>query len=153
MAYAENTSVSVEKSKAEIERTLQKYGAAQFISGWDLSRAMIGFTMDNRQIRFIVDLPEKDEKRFTHTPGRGTKRTESQAYSEWEKACRQRWRALALVIKAKLEAVESGITCFEDEFMAHIILPDGQTVGDYMKPQISAAYETKKMPKMLPYLK
>ena len=35
MAYAENTSVPVEKSKAEIERILQCYGADQSISGWD----------------------------------------------------------------------------------------------------------------------
>lgn len=33
MAYAENTSVSSEKSRAEIERTLQKYGADQFMYG------------------------------------------------------------------------------------------------------------------------
>ena len=150
MAYAENTSVSVDKSKAEIERTLQRYGADQFISGWDKHRAMIGFRMQGRQIKFIIKLPEKDSKEFTHTPGRKNKRDESKAYSAWEQACRQRWRALALVIKAKLEAVDTGITVFEDEFMAHIVLPDGQTVGEYMRPQIAVAYEKGSMPKLLP---
>lgn len=151
MAYAEKTSVPVDKSKAEIERTLQRYGADQFISGWDQNRAMIGFRMSGRQIRFIVELPDKDEKDFTHTPGREIRRSESQAYAAWEQACRQRWRALALVIKAKLEAVETGITIFEDEFMAHIVLPDGQTVGEFMRPQIAHAYEKGSMPKLLPY--
>jgi len=59
-------------------------------------------------------------------------------------------RALALVIKAKLEAVESGITVFDDEFMAHIVLPDGSTVGDFMKPQIEQVYLTGQMPPLLP---
>jgi hypothetical protein len=66
--------------------------------------------------------------------------------AEYEKATRQRWRALALVIKAKLEAVESGITIFEDEFLAHIVLPDGSTAGDWMRPQIAKAYDKNKMP-------
>jgi hypothetical protein len=55
-----------------------------------------------------------------------------------------------LAIKAKLEAVEQGITEFESEFMAHIVMPDGKTVGHHVLPQISAAYSTGKMPKLLP---
>ena len=72
------------------------------------------------------------------------------ALKAWEQAGRQRWRALALVIKAKLEAVESGITEFDDEFMAHIMLPSGETFGSWAKPQIAAAYDTGDMPPLLP---
>lgn len=60
--------------------------------------------------------------------------------------------ALALVVKAKLEAVESGISTFEQEFMAHIVLPNGQTTGQWMIPQIEAAYKTGTMPALLPML-
>jgi hypothetical protein len=66
-----------------------------------------------------------------------------------EQACRQRWRALALAIKAKLEAVEAGITSFEDEFMAHIVLPDGSTFGRWARPQIAKVYEENTMPSLL----
>jgi len=59
-----------------------------------------------------------------------------------EQACRQKWRALSLVVKAKLEAVESGITTFEDEFLAHIVLPNGQTVGEQALPRVREAYAT-----------
>lgn len=149
MAYAENTSVSVEKSKAEIERTLQRYDADQFMYGWDGGRAVVGFRMAGRQIKFIVHMPEKAEFKTTPT---GKARAEQQVFNEWEKACRQKWRALALVIKAKLEAVESGISVFEDEFMANIVLPDGSTVSQFMRPQISAAYERGEMPALLPML-
>lgn len=149
--YAENTSVNVERSKAEIERTLQRYGADQFMSGWDQERAVIGFTMSGRQVRFILELPDKDSDEFWTTET-GRDRSESAAFKSWEQSCRQRWRALALVIKAKLEAVESGITVFEDEFLAHIVLPNGSTVGQWITPQIEKAYETLEMPQMIPAL-
>lgn len=128
MAYAENTSVSTEKSRAEIERTLQRYGADQFMYGWNEDKAIIGFRMCNRQIKFLLSMPSKTDRQFTHTPT-GKVRTEKTAYSEWEQGCRQKWRALSLVIKAKLEAVEAGISIFEDEFMPNIVLPDGSTVS------------------------
>ena len=51
--------------------------------------------------------------------------------------------------KAKLEAVETGITEFEDEFLAHIVLPNGQTMGEFAKPQIAHAYDTGDMPPLL----
>jgi hypothetical protein len=65
------------------------------------------------------------------------------------RACRQRWRALALVIKAKLEAVESGIATFDEEFMNWILLPNGQTVGDMIRPKIEQVYLTGELPPLL----
>lgn len=62
---------------------------------------------------------------------------------------RLRRRALALVVKAKLEAVAAGITEFDDEFLAHLILPNGTTVGDHVRPAIQHAYETGQMPTAL----
>lgn len=149
MAYAENTTVSTEKSRGEIERTLQRYSADQFMYGWNQDQAIIGFRMAGRQIKFILKMP--DRKAFVKTET-GRTRSESQAAKEYEQACRQKWRALSLVIKAKLEAVEAGISIFEDEFMANIVLPNGDTVSQFMLPQITEAYETGAMPKMLPDL-
>jgi len=148
--FAEATKVTSDKSRAEIERTLTRYGADQFLYGWQESSAIVGFKMQGRQVKFILPLPDRGSREFTHTPGRELERSAAQAEQAYEQAVRQKWRALALVIKAKLEAVESGITVFEDEFMAHIVLPGGQTVGDWMRPQIERAYETGKMPPLLP---
>lgn len=148
MAYAERTSVSVENSKADIERVLSKYGADQFMSGWQEGMAMVAFRMNGRHVRFLLPMPGQNEHRFTHH-SRG-ERTTSAALKEWEQACRQRWRALLLVVKAKLEACEAGITEFDDEFMAHIVLPSGETMGDRYKPQIALAYEQGDMPPLLP---
>ena len=145
--FAEKTSVNSSKSREEIERTLARYGATGFMYGWTGEQATVAFAMNDRHIKFVLPMP--DRKDFILTP---TKRTRSIAQIEahFEQAIRQKWRALALVIKAKLEAVESGITEFDDEFMAHILLPDGQRVGDFMKPQIRIAYERGDMPPLLP---
>ncbi len=44
----------------------------------------------------------------------------------------RRWRALVLVVKAKLEAVASGISTLESEFLANIVMGNGQTIGAAM---------------------
>ena len=147
--YAESTEVSSDRSRAEIDRTLARYGATSFMYGRSETNAMIVFEMKGRRVKFVLPLPDRNSKEFTHTPNRGTRRSQSQIEAAYEQAVRQRWRALALVIKAKLEAVETGITEFEDEFMAHIVLPNGQTVGQWMKPQIATAYNNKTMPPLL----
>jgi len=148
--YAESTSVTSDKSRSEIEKTLTRYGADQFLYGWQEQAAVVGFRMQGRQVKFLLPLPDRKSREFTHTPGRDIERSPTQAAAAYEQAVRQKWRALALVIKAKLEAVESGITVFEDEFMAHIVLPGGQTVGSWMRPQIERAYQSGKMPPLLP---
>ena len=147
--YAENTQVPSERSRGEIERTLQRYGADQFMYGWQNTEAVIAFRADGRNVQFRLPMPSRQDPEFTLTPT-GRERSASQADAEFEKAIRQRWRALALVIKAKLEAVEAGITEFESEFLAHILLPDGTTVGSWARPQLAHAYTTGAMPALLP---
>ena len=134
MAYAEKTTVPVSKSRMEIEDLIRKHGAGQFVSGYSGNRVMIGFTAYNRQVRFMVDIPAGKTQKDT------------------EQLERQRWRALLLVIKAKFEAIDRGVSCFDDEFLAHIVLPDDKTCGDYMVPQLEAVYETGQMPALLPIL-
>lgn len=149
--YAADTSVSSAKSRDEIERTLSRYGADQFGYGWDTDKAMVTFRAHGRLIRFVLPMPARDDREFRLTPT-GRTRSASQAEAAWEQACRQRWRALALAVKAKLEAVEAGISTFDSEFMAQIVLPAGGTVGEWMAPQIDAAYAAGTMPTALPAL-
>lgn len=148
--YAASTDVSSDKSRMEIERTLTRYGADQFMYGWQEEGAVIAFRKDGRMIRFLLPLPDRSNPEFTQS-SRGP-RTMEAAGRLYEQAVKQKWRALALVIKAKLEAVESGISVFEDEFMANIMLPDGLTVGEWMRPQIAEVYRLGKMPPNLPML-
>ena len=147
--YAEGTNVRIEKSRGEIERILQRYGASAFSYGWKINHAVIMFEAGGRRIRFDLPLPDPSDRRFTHTHARDIARSQVQSQEAWEQACRQRWRALALAIKAKLEAVECGITDFESEFLAHIVLPSGETVGRWMLPQVRLAYDGGSMPPLL----
>jgi hypothetical protein len=150
--YAAATEVTSTRSRDEIERTLERYGADEFLYGWKESDAIVGFRMEGRQIRFILPLPARDGKEFTEymSMGKLWARTDEAARKLYEQAVRQRWRALALVIKAKLEAVESGISIFEDEFMANIVLPGGRLVSDEVRPAIAEAYATGRVANLLP---
>ena len=145
--YASQTSVSSEKSRNEIEKTLIRYGATSFAYGWQDTAAMIGFKAHDRNIRLVLPMP--DRAAFTHTPTGRRRSSASEVDKAFEQAVRQKWRALALVIKAKLEAVESGIVTFEDEFAMHMVLPGGRTVAEHVLPAIASAYDTGTVPELL----
>ena len=147
--YASETSVSVEKSRAEIENILRRYKASSFGYATNPTGAMIFFELAGRRIKFVLPMPDSKAREFTHTPAKGMLRSATEAEKAWEQAGRQRWRALALVIKAKLEAVTAGITTIEDEFLAHTMLPDGSTVSESMQPRIEQAYRDGRMPPMM----
>lgn len=147
--FAEATTVSVEKSRAEIEKLITRYGATSTAFMNAPGRAIVCFEANSRRIMFELKLPDRAEKRFMRN-GFGHLLPVPKQVEKWEQACRQSWRALALVIKAKLEAVETGITSFEDEFLAHIVMPDGQTVASHIKPRIAEAYAGGKMLALMP---
>ena len=148
--YAADTSVSLERSKVEIERTLIRYGATKFFSSWqdDPPMAIIGFGLDDRMVRIVMPIPARDAVEFTLTET-GRDRKPEAAYKAWEQSQRQRWRALHLIITAKLEAVDCGISSIEREFLADIVMHDGTTIGEWAGPQISAMYDAGKMPPLL----
>jgi hypothetical protein len=152
MRYAQHTEVTSDRSRSEIERTLARYGATTFIYGWDdnHNKALISFKMRDRFYKMVVPLPDK--KDFSRTPDRGFLRKPEAVQSAWEQATRQRWRALALWIKAVLEAQESGIITLEEALLPFTMLPDGRTVGEWMEPQVAQVYQNGKMPPLLPFL-
>jgi hypothetical protein len=141
--YAEKTSVPVERSRAEVEKTLLRYGATGFAYSWERREApnvrrisgqgptivreyvKIAFKFKERAIQIEVPMPHEVE--FGGLPERA------------KAAQRQRWRALLLVLKAKLEAVESGISSLEAEFLANVLMSDGRTIGEVLVPRLSEA--------------
>ena len=141
MSYAEKTKVPIFRSQAELRRTLEKYGATAFAFAESKEKAMIQFEMAGKRIKFLLPLPIK------HV----TKNKKGYVMSEKdvEQASRSKWRSLTLAIKAKLECVDAGITTLEQEFMAHILLPNGNTVGEIMLPEIEASYKNGEMPLLL----
>lgn len=130
--FASNTDVPVERSNSEIKRTLEKYGAMEFMFGQTSDKAIVAFKFKERAIRFVVPFPA----RKTPTKYGGFDEISQQ---KWDQLIRQRFRCLLLVIKAKLELVESGIVTVEQEFMPYLIMANGATMYDNMKPNIDKA--------------
>lgn len=108
-----------------------------------------------RNVLFRLPLPDPAAKEFTMGYPAGGSRAykialpADKARAKWEQACRASWRALLLVVKAKLEAVEAGIVTFEDEFLAYTMKPDGETIGEWAKRELPAVLEGKAMPPLL----
>lgn len=152
--YATDTNVSPESSRGEIERTLSKYGARQFMYGWGeqdgLEVAVVGFQAHGRQVRFDLRMPDPKDRAFRLTETGRVRSDQAAIDKAYQQAVRQRWRALALTIKALLESVEIGLVSFEEAFMAHIMLPNGESVGQAVLPRVAEAYDTGEMPSLLP---
>lgn len=134
--YAEGTTVAVGKTKDEIDRLLSKSGATQTVMGSDHTgeRVLVGFSIAGRQYRRQAS----------------TKRREKYGKTPREQLEREAWRALLLIVKAKLEVVASGYSTMEVEFLSDLVLPNGQTVADDVLPKIEAAYNSGTMPLLLP---
>jgi hypothetical protein len=130
--YAQDTKVPVDRTRAELERLLRSRGAEGFHAGWDQTRHIVEFLWKGKQIRFVLPRAAAAGKA---------------AQTRVEQADRQRWRALYLVVRAKLEAVESGIAVFEEEFLSFIVVPGrNQTVGELLLPQLQAgAFDTSRL--------
>lgn len=144
MSYAENTKVPVGQSQNEIRRVLDKHKATGFAFGEQRGMHVVMFEMVNRRIKIMLPVPIISELK----PG--------QKYVKWNEGevareTRRRWRCLLITIKAKLECVETGISTLEQEFLAHIVLANGQTMGQVAIPQIDRSYTENKMPPLLGY--
>lgn len=148
MSYADGTKVPAGQSRLEIEKTVINYKASNFWYGSDENKAMIAFVINGRRIKFVLPMP--DPEKYKYRPGKKVVlRSPGELQNVLDQSVRQRWRALALAIKAKLETVASGISTFEVEFMPYTVMPDGSTASEHYLPQIAKALEGKRMPPLL----
>lgn len=67
MTYAADTTVSVVRSRTEIEELLRKHGATAIASGWEDGQSVIQCRIYGRILRFSVRLPLRSEHRQTAT--------------------------------------------------------------------------------------
>lgn len=137
-SYATGTNVPADRTRAELEKLLRSRGADAFMYATDdeLGEQLVAFRMTGRHVKISVPIPRQDSPLFTRTPT-GKARTELQAADAYEAEVRRRWRALLLVVKAKLTAVADGISTLEREFLADIVTDDGRTVGQRVAPQLA----------------
>lgn len=148
--YAANTQVSVEKSKYELDRLLSKHGASQRAIGHDehAGRAVVAFRLHGKPVRLEMSIPTLASCRPARRDEepRGWRGWTSQRRDHWvrrscEQSQRQRWRALLLITKAKLEAIADGFSTVEHEFLADLVLPSGRRVEDEITSPLAVALE------------
>lgn len=150
MPYAENTSVSVARSKDEIETTLRKYGASSIATMSSERQAIVAFEMSNRRVMFELALPAPQRTRMRY--GKEVAADPQWVAEQHESACRSAWRALMLAIKAKLVSIESGVEQFDEAFLAHIMVPGknkSQRFGPLARKALDTSYNTGTLPPLL----
>jgi hypothetical protein len=139
--YAKGTSVSSARTVDELQRLLVRFGAGEFCQATSVERRLAGvmFTIGGITYRVTMPLPSEADREFTHTPQQRQKRTADAARKAYDEEVRRRWRALGLVIKAKLVAVEEGVVTLEAEFLPYAVLGSGLTVADEAVPRMQEA--------------
>lgn len=136
--YAENTVVKVEKTQAEIVSLLKRYKADSHGFAMEGRVAKVMFRFGDIRVLFTMFVPTADDPKFRNAKTwKSDKRQEKADQEE-----RRLWRSLLLVIKAKLESVDSGIETLEEAFLAQTVLPNGETLAmfhrEFLKPAIAS---------------
>jgi hypothetical protein len=152
--YAQGTTVDVSKSRAEIDALLTRHGATQVIIKTEASRGTVAFEIDAHRYRIEMPLPSVEEVQLKASAMRGWEGRDPSYKTRWIAAelaqmHRERWRALLLVMKSKLEIARiCGFSSVEREFLADMVLPNGGTVYGELAESIHRGLSDG-MPKML----
>lgn len=134
--YAKGTSVLVERSKGEVERILTRFGASETIFYQNPQFVVIAFHVNKRHFKLTFPRPRE---------------ADYYGVRALAQAERERWREIVAYLKATLIAVEAGFITIETAFLAHTMLPDGVTVGQWIKEQLDEIADSGAMPPMLPW--
>ena len=164
-AYAEGTSVPVDRSKGEIDALLSKHGATQrgIVADDADGRAMVAFVIGGRHYRLDLPMPKlsdmPDPTKGTWQLPKGTavharwnawspEQRRAHLRDQLDQRCRERWRAVVLMLKAKLELVRIGVSTVEKEFMSDLVIR-GRTVGQMLEEQMEQLLQGE-APRLLP---
>ncbi len=129
--YAADTRVPVDRTRSELEKLVTAHGASAFGVFTDQGKSVVMYRLRERFIRHTVKVsPQKA----------------SRAAAEQEQ--RRAWRALLLIVRAKLEVIASGDSTVEREFLADTVLADGSTVYEQVGEGIAQSYLAGGMPPM-----
>ena len=121
--YAEGTVVTERESRQQIVTLLDRSACTAIVVGLNASdNAVVKFSHAGRNVRMLMALPSQSL---------GDSRLRERA---------RRWRVLLLLLKAKLEAVRSGVSTFDAEFLSYVVMPSGESVGQIMAPKVLEAY-------------
>ena len=148
-SYATGTKVDTGRSRVEIERTLERFGATGFMFARDDDEQVfiVGFRREGRGYRFVLAMVDRETFRFNKPrysyQEHGAQRAENTIDKMTDQETKRRWRSLANFVKATLDATDTGIIDFDTAMLPHLVLPDGRTMAQAITPQVDAALQGK----------
>ncbi len=147
MPYAEGSTVTIAQSRQEIGRILTRYKAGAPVFHEEAEVHHLLFSIGKQPIRIDLPVPPPlgPAPRYLNNAQRSQWVARRR---KWERETQRRYRALALVLKAKLEAVASGIATVEQEFLADLVTRDGRRIGDALAPQLVRVIEEGVFPRL-----
>jgi len=150
--YAASTSVSVEKSRGELERLLVRHGATRYGIAHHEDGAQVSFLLSGHHVRVAVPLPSLEAYPDPTKLNYYNKAKTPRDWNRWnvgqrkawidaqrDQVTRQRWRCILLIVRAKLELIEMKLSTVEREFLADITLSDGRSVLEAMAGKLLTA--------------
>jgi len=134
MAYAENTTVPVSRSQAELLRILEKHGCDDIVQANSKGRQklIIQFSYEGIPCRLALPIPSPQEERF-HLHGSGWKLSATEAEKKYQKELRRIWRCLVLIVKARFEELDAELFSAQEVLAPWLVLPCGATVGEALR--------------------
>jgi hypothetical protein len=135
LPYSNTT--SGDKALAEIQRILQRFGCNKFgvMTDWEAGTLMLQFEWRDTRVSFPANFK-----------GYATAWLRENPWTTRKSLTKQQWETKALEIgsvavysilrdwiKAQVVAVETGLVSFEEIFMAHMMLPNGQRMIEHAK--------------------
>lgn len=129
--YAEGTEVPISRSHDQIKAELRRVGAEEIGVMEATNQAWLVFRI--REVRYRITTGEIQVAR-----GR---KPEAEA--------RRQWRAILLLVKAKVVSIVEGISTVEREFLSDAIMPDGSVLSDHAPKLIENAYREGGPPRLM----
>ena len=129
--YAETTKVPVAQTKAEIEGMLLKIGADRIgMMETRSGEAYVVFETEAAMYKLSAPALDPNAKNL-------------------DQERRRVWRAMGLLVKAKMTAITEGISTVEREFLADAVMPDGSTMIEHAPRLIEQATSEHGPPRLM----
>lgn len=137
MTLPYSSATSGDKAMAEIKRILQQFGCNKFgvMTDWEAGTLMVQFEWRGARVSFPANFKGYATAWLKEHPFNRNYR-----YSEADHKKRALevgsiavYSILRDWIKAQVVAVETGLISFEEVFMAHMLLPNGQRMIEHAK--------------------
>jgi hypothetical protein len=132
-----SSATSGDKAMAEIQRILQRFGCNKFgtMTDWDAGTLIVQFEWHGARVSFPANFKGYATAWLKENPWTSRK---ASTKAEWEAKALEIgsiavYSILRDWIKAQVVAVETGLISFDEVFMAHVLLPNGQRMIEHAR--------------------